>query len=85
MSTKLTQAKQLVAKSKFKKALQVVKKVTPKNNLERYEMLEVEASCHFNEKNYSFALVKMKQAQTLAENAENKTKKLNKLAIIYEK
>ena len=85
MSTKLTQAKQLVAKSKFKKALQVVKKVTPKNNLERYEMLEVEASCHFNEKNYSFALVKMKQAQTFAENSENKTKTLNNLAIISEK
>jgi Flp pilus assembly protein TadD len=82
MSTKLAQAKQLFAKSKFKKALQVVKKVTTKNNLERYEILEVEASRHFNEKNYPFALVKMKQAQTFAENSENKTKTLNNLAII---
>jgi hypothetical protein len=30
MSTKLAQAKQLAVKSKFKKALQVVKKVTQK-------------------------------------------------------
>jgi hypothetical protein len=32
MSTKLAQATQLVVKSKFKKALQIVKKVAPKKN-----------------------------------------------------
>jgi tetratricopeptide (TPR) repeat protein len=85
MSTKLAQAKQLVANNKFKKALQIVKKVTPKNNLEKYEILEVEASCHFNEKNYQFALVKMEQAQALVENSENKVNILNNLAILAEK
>jgi hypothetical protein len=40
-------------------------------------MLEVETPCHFNEKNYPIALVKMKQSQTFAEKIANKTKTLN--------
>ncbi|MFT5549620.1 MAG: tetratricopeptide (TPR) repeat protein [Candidatus Azotimanducaceae bacterium] len=85
MSTKLAQAQQLATNKKFKKALQIVKKITPKTTLEKYQMLEIEALCHFNIKNYQIALLKTELALSCTDNTEKKLYALNNLAILSEK
>jgi len=85
MLTKLAQAQQLATNKKFKKALQIVKKITPKTTLEKYHVLEIEALCHFNTKNYQIALLKTELALSCTDSTEKKLYSLNNLATLSEK
>jgi tetratricopeptide (TPR) repeat protein len=85
MSTHFEQAKLLLSQSKFKKALQIVKKINQKTSLVNFESLELEGICLFNERNYQLALIKMKQCLKYAGTSSQRLSALRNLAIVTDK
>jgi tetratricopeptide (TPR) repeat protein len=85
MENKINQIKSLVNQKKHKKALEIIRKITQKKSKINYEILELEATCLFSEKNYKLANLKMEQALTFANNNTERFNALSNLAAGYEK
>ena len=82
MSHQLEQAKILLKDKKFKKALAQVKKINSKLPEIKFDCLEIESACLFDEKKYILAGIKLKQALPLAHTAEKKFSTLTNLATV---
>lgn len=81
MSTKLEKAKQLIAQKKYKKALELLRKVP----LESFESLELQIQCLFNQKQYKLAKIRLEKAKTFANTPQQKLNILNNLASVSQR
>ncbi len=79
MSDKLQQAAELVNKQKFKKALQLLKKINHKTHMQTYQSLELEGVCLINEKKYQLAEIVLAKTLLLAKSTEQKINTLSNM------
>jgi tetratricopeptide (TPR) repeat protein len=84
MNTKIEHAKLLVSQKKFKKALQLIKKVNQKPSAVSFDTVELEAICLFRENSNKQAYLKMQQALHLAATDTQKISALSNLAAVCE-
>lgn len=82
MKDKIEEAKFFIQQKKHKKALSIIKKISHKNSTFTYEILELEASCLFQQKNYQLAKIKLEQALVAASTAKQKLSVLSNITAV---